>query len=96
MYILTNKENEIVVFSTTLSYTSEGDYLIDEGKIIVSTHLATYAYEYNKEIPKEVGPSKYCYTEEKGFYKNPNYIPYYSVEDRVSALEDAVNAILEL
>lgn len=73
-YILTNKDNEIIEISNT--------YEIDEEhrNIIVDDHAIAYApdevinvYEV-EEIPTEVEIAKYCYTEEKGFYINENYV----------------------
>lgn len=74
MFILTNKNNEIIAISNT--------YELDEEhrNIIVDNHAIAYApdekinvYEV-EEIPGEVEIAKYCYTEEKGFYKNENYV----------------------
>ena len=31
-------------------------------------------YHLEVEVPEGVEPNKYCYTEEKGFYLNPDYV----------------------
>lgn len=92
-YVLTNENNEIVAISETLDYQSNGNPLINNGALALASYLVSHTYE-NVEIPEGVCESKYCYTPEAGFYKNDNYVEYFSEEDRISALEDAVNSIL--
>lgn len=101
-YVLTNKNNEIIEISNT--------YELDEEhrNIIVDDHAIAYApdekinvYEV-EEIPGEVEIAKYCYTEEKGFYKNENYVepeePIETrlklVEERIALTEDMINMSL--
>lgn len=58
------------------------------------------------DIPEEVldssDVSAWCYTRELGFYDNPNYepptpsAPTISIEDRLSATEDAVAELIEI
>lgn len=93
MYILTDKDNVIINISGTLDYQSNGNPLINEGKLAIAKILVNKIYEV-KEIPNNVSEARYCYTEEKGFYKNENYREYYSEEERISALEDMVNMLL--
>ena len=95
MYILTDNTNNIIYISETLSYQSNGNPLVDNGQLAIAKDLVAHTYEKDEVDPK-YNSSKYCYTEEQGFYQDLDWKPYYSVEDRVSALEDAVNAILEL
>lgn len=98
MYILTdkNKENEnaIMHISETLNR-QEGNnyYLIKNDSIAIPPEFVKEVYEVD-EIPEGVEEYKYCYTPEDGFYKNVNYREYFSEEDRISALEDAVNTLL--
>ena len=94
MFILTNKNNEIIEMSNTYELDEE------DRNIIVDNHAIAYApdekinvYEV-EEVSENVEIAKWCYTEEKGFYENENYVEYYSEEDRISALEDAVNTML--
>ena len=89
MFILTNKNNEIIAISNT--------YELDEEhrNIIVDNHAIAYApdekinvYEV-EEIPGEVEIAKYCYTKEQGFYKNENYVePEEPVEKRLKLIEE--------
>lgn len=39
------------------------------------------------EIPSDVEPEKWCYTQEKGFYKNQDYVEYVPVEQRIDEIE---------
>lgn len=93
MYVLTNENNEVVAISETLDYQSNGNPLINNGKLAIASYLVSHTYE-NVEIPEGVCKDKYCYTTEAGFYKNENYVEYFSEEERISALEDAVNMLL--
>ena len=74
MFILTNKENEIIEISNT--------YELDEEhrNINVDNHAIAYAPDEKinvfevEEIPENIEIAKYCYTKEQGFYKNENYV----------------------
>ena len=93
MYILTDKENTIINISETLDYQKNGNLLVNNGELAIAKMLINKVYEV-KEIPNNVSEARYCYTEEKGFYKNESYREYYSEEERISALEDMINMIL--
>lgn len=99
-YVLTNKDNEIIEISNT--------YELDEKhrNVIVDNHAIAYGpnekinvYEV-EEIPQEVCEAKWCYTEEKGFYKNENYVeptnPDKEMEDLKQELADTQMALAEL
>ena len=94
MYILTDKYNHVITISKTLDYQNNGNYLVKDGTLAIVPSLVTNIYEKNEGIDEKYDSSKYCYTEEKGFYINPDWKPYYSIEERVTALEDAVNSLL--
>lgn len=93
MYIITDKDNVIINISKTIGYQSNGNILVNDGTLAIAKLLVNKVYEVD-EVPEEIEEAKYCYTEEKGFYKNENYVEYFSEEDRISALEDAVNMLL--
>lgn len=93
MYIITNKDNIIFNISETKDYQENGNLLVNNGKLAIPQDLIGGIFEV-ASIPEEVEVEKYCYTETDGFYKNENYKQYYSNEDRISALEDAVNMLL--
>ena len=98
-YILT-KNNEIIEISNTYELKE------DVRNIIVDDHAIAYGpdekinvYEV-EEIPGEVEIAKYCYTEEKGFYENENYVepinPDKEMEDLKQELADTQMALAEL
>ena len=92
-YVLVDEDNIIVHISETLGYQSNGNYLVDNGELAIVKQLIANVYEV-ENIPEEIAPVKYCYNVEQGFYKNKDYREYYSPEQRISALEDAVNMLL--
>ena len=91
-YILTDNNNVIINISNKTILREDG-YFIEEINTVYPTLLKLRLYEMS-EIPSEAQTQKYCYTEEKGFYKNSNYKEYYTEEQRISALEDVVNTLL--
>lgn len=93
MYIITDKEDVIFNISETKDYQENGNVLVNNETLAIPQTLIKDICEVD-EIPSEVEIAKYCYTEEKGFFKNKNYKQYFSEEDRISALEDAVNTLL--
>ena len=88
-FVLTNKNNEIIEISNT--------YELDEEhrNINVDNHAIAYApdevinvFEVD-EVPENVELAKYCYTEEKGFYENENYVePEEPIEKRLKLMEE--------
>lgn len=93
MYIITEKEeNRIINFGKELDYLENGYPRLVEENISFPNEMVNI-YELN-EIPENIEVEKYCYTEEKGFYKNNKWKPYFSVEERLTALEDMVNSML--
>ena len=89
MFILTNKENEIIEISNT--------YELDEEhrNINVDNHAIAYAPDEKinvfevEEIPENIEIAKYCSTKEQGFYKNENYVePEEPVEKRLKLIEE--------
>ena len=93
MYILTDENNVIICISDTLEYQENGNPLVKNESYAIAENLVKHTYE-NVEVPEGIEESKYCYTTKKGFYKNEDYKEYYSEEQRISALEDAVNMLL--
>lgn len=73
MYIITLKENSIIMMmGEALDYMSNGyPRLVDEDIAFPIDMVNVHAVS---EVSPEVIPEKYCYTEAKGFYINPNYI----------------------
>ena len=78
MFIVTVKENsaispsEILCMGSRLGYLENGyPHLIDENLSFVNDSVDVFDVE---SVPEGIEPTKYCYTPEKGFYENPNYI----------------------
>lgn len=96
MYILTGNDNEIIKLSETLEYQDNGNPLVDNGTLAIAKYLVKGIFDV-KKVPTEVKESEYCYTEEDGFYKNPNYQPSMpSEEDRITDLEVAITELYEM
>lgn len=93
MFIITDKENVIIKISETKNYQENGNILVDNGNLAIAKILVNEIYEV-ESIQEGVEDTKYCYTPEKGFYRNENYVEYYTQEDRISALEDVANMLL--
>lgn len=94
-YILVNDKNVIVFISDTVEYQDNGNILIENGRLAICDYLIKKVYQLDDEqLTPEIQPNKYCYTEYDGFYKNPDYKRNYSMEERVEALEEAMNAML--
>ena len=101
-FVLTNKNNEIMEISNTYELKE------DVRNIIVDNYAIAYAPDEHinvfeiEEIPENIEIAKYCYTEEKGFYVNENYVEPEEpvekrlklVEERVSLAEDMINMSL--
>ena len=89
MYIITSKQDKrITDFSETIEYETNGNIILDNGTQIgcfreVEVHKV-------EEIPEEVCTEKYCYTEEKGFYVNPNYIEPVDERAEMEALKEQI------
>ena len=93
MYIITDENDVIIHISKTLNYQENGNPLVDNDTRAIAKLLVKEIYKI-ETVPEKVEASKYCYTKEQGFYKNENYREYFSIEDRLSALEEAVNSLL--
>ena len=93
MYVLTGEKDVVICISETLNYQDNGNPLVHNDTLAIAEILVKHTYE-DVEIPEKVCESKYCYTPEQGFYKNPDWREYVSNEQRIAALEDAVNSLL--
>ncbi len=92
-YIITEKDDVVIHISETIGYQENGNVLVDNGELAIAKPLVKDVYEV-EEIEENIVEAKYCYTKEKGFYKNEKYREYFSEEQRISALEDTVNMLL--
>lgn len=73
MFIITNKEKSIVVDTgNEVTYWDNGYPVIVE-KDVAFVKEDVNVFEVN-ELPEDFKQGKYCYTTEKGFYVNPDYV----------------------
>ena len=89
MYIITDKENVIIHISKTIGYQENGNVLVDNDTLAIAKPLVNKVYEV-ESLDDGVVPSKYCYTEEEGFYKNPNYQEIITTESKIEDLEQQI------
>lgn len=90
--ILTNKDNEIIAISNTYQLDEEHRNVnLDDNRTIAYAPNEIINMFEIEEIPNEVEMIKYCYTEEKGFYINENYVePKEPMEERLALIEERV------
>lgn len=73
MYIITTKESNIIIgMGLQLNYLENGYPMLTEEKVVFVTELVNV--HLIETIPEHISEEKYCYTPEKGFYENPNYV----------------------
>lgn len=66
--------------------------MVDGGSLAIPKLHIKEIYEV-AEVPDEVIEQKYCYTEEKGFYLNKNYIEPYDANVEIEALKEQITEI---
>lgn len=91
MYLITRKENNAVIQSgERLEYVSNGyPRLVNED--VAYPNWAVCVYEIDN-IPNDISPEKWCYTEADGFYPNPNWHEPSAYD---LAPQDIVDAIID-
>lgn len=94
MKIVTYHDNRIAAIRKEISYEVNGNVLLGDGTGIAA-NLVKGVHEV-EEIPEGIKEEKYCYTEEKGFYLNENYIEPINEEERFTDIELALAEIYEL
>lgn len=74
MIVVTMKDsNEIIAITKTISSTvDEGYTRIDDCRFIVKA--SGYNFHEVEDVPNGILAYKYCYTIEKGFYENPDWV----------------------
>ena len=93
MYIITTKDdNRIMATDRRIKYLPNGYPMLIDTNIAFASEIVN-VYEVS-EVPSEVIPEKYCYTEADGFYINPNYVepdptnPYGLPDETVNQIID--------
>ena len=74
MIVVTMKDsNEIIAITKTISSTADEGYTrIDDCRFIVKA--SGYNFHEVEDVPNGILAYKYCYTIEKGFYENPDWV----------------------
>lgn len=88
-YVITDNKNVVMHISDTIGYQSNGNVLVDNDTLAIAKPLVKGVYEVS-EIPDNVVENKYCYTEEKGFYKNENYVEPVDPNAEIEALKQQI------
>lgn len=85
MFVITrNKDNVIEGLSSTVT-TLETDYIKTDKNVVMNPkNVALYDID---NLPVSIERIKYCYTEEKGFYVNPDWVEP-EVEDPIQEYRD--------
>ena len=74
MFIITKKKDNVVEgISETLHYISDTNYVRINNQNLVFNPNSCKIYEI-EDVANYVEPEKYCYTEERGFYENPDWV----------------------
>ena len=91
MYLLEKEKNIIMHITETLERQEINNYyLIKNGTIAVPPEFVENLFEV-QELPEYVEEEKYCYTEEKGFFKNEDYE---EIQEENEENSDKANQIL--
>lgn len=74
MIVVTTKDSNVILAltNTTSPTVNEGYTRIDDCRFIVKA--SGYNFHEVEEVPSGVVAYEYCYTEERGFYENPNWV----------------------
>lgn len=88
-YIITaNEDKRITDISISIGYETNGNIILDNGtQIACFREVEVHEVE---EIPEGIKAEKYCYTEEEGFYKNPNYKEIITQEVEIEQLKEQI------
>jgi hypothetical protein len=92
MKTIVTKNNIIIYITEDLINEQDGNYFVMSEGLLIPKQEGT-KIDYVEEIPDNVQPVKYCYIDGE-FILNPAYKSFYSDEERIAALEDAVNSLL--
>lgn len=89
MYIFINTtDNAIMMISETLSYQDNGNYIIKNGSMVLPKSNNTLMVEVDS-LPENFDErGKYCYTEDKGFYLNEEYMKVHLAEAKQNKIDE--------
>lgn len=81
MYLLEKEKNIIMHISETLDRQDVNNYyLIKNGTMAIPPRFVKNIFEV-ETIPEYIEEEKYCYTPERGFFENENFVEEIDVED---------------
>ncbi len=90
MFVLTDKNDVVFHISETKNYQKNGNVLVDNDTLAIPPILIKEIFEVDG-ISTEVKVQKYCYTAERGFYKNENYTePEPTDAEKIRQLQEQV------
>lgn len=96
MFILTNNKVAFITGETIEKGRWENDpsmdtYRIKNGEEYQYAVIADFGLHEVEELPMDFEPNKYCYTEEEGFYENPEWVdPTAESEEYQAGYDQAV------
>ena len=97
MRIITDTETSILIaIGTFKEYWDNGYPIITDsnGNDCAYPTNDTTMYEVDS-VPDGVEPGKYCYTSERGFFENPNYVEPSESDEYQRGYDDAVLDMIE-
>lgn len=94
MYIITDSSDVIIHISETIDHQENGNILVDNNTLAIAKPLVKEVYEI-EEISENIEESKYCYTEEQGFYENTNYKEIVTPEMEIENLKKENKSLQE-
>lgn len=68
-------------------------YKITNGEEVMYAVTEGFNFIEIDSIPEEVCIEKWCYTEDEGFYENPDYQEYVAESDKIAQLEEKVSQL---
>lgn len=93
-FVLTNKNNEIIEISNTYGLDEEHRNIkVDNNRAMAYAPDEKINVFEIEEIPEGVEVAKWCYTEEKGFYVNENYVEPYNEEKEIEDLKQQITEL---
>lgn len=93
MYVILDNENVIIAISESVIYEDNENVVINNGSLAIPKILYKKIVEVS-ELPSTVSPQRYCYTEQKGFYINKNFLEQkdllFELNEKVKEQEQAI------
>lgn len=90
MYILTNKDNEIIAISKICERIEEyRNIKLDDYNIAYAPNEIINIYKVDT-VDESICESKYCYTETDGFYVNESYVEPIDEQTEIEALKEQI------